>query len=249
LKRAINRCAIFLWLLLLAVTTDRSIAATNEADEVKRKLMATFPNMKNVGAIEKAPTKELYQVTAGNKVFYFDPDGYLIFGEIWSKDGKNLTAEKRNEIAAQQIKNLPLEKAIRIGNGRNVVIEFTDPDCPYCRRADQFLDQQSNLSRYVFLFPLQMHPEAKNKSRYILSSKDKGAALKEVMSGAFDGKPVPVRDGEQQEALEAMMAVATGMNIQGTPAIWVNGETISGADIAHIDALLKRGVTGKQADR
>lgn len=241
MKKLINRFAVFLALALLMAATTKTIAATNEADEVRQKLMATFPNMKNIGVIEKAPTKELYQVTAGNRVFYFDPAGYIVFGEIWTKEGKNLTADKRTEISKQQLASLPLDKSIKIGNGKNVVIEFTDPDCPYCRRAGEFLEKQENLTRYVFLYPLPMHPEAKNKSRYILSSKDKGAALKEVMSGAFDGKTVPVRDGEQQEGLEAMIAVGSGMGVQGTPAIWINGEAINGADIKHMSALLKKG--------
>ena len=29
---------------------------------------------------------------------------------------------------------LNLDKALKIGTGKTTIIEFTDPDCPYCRQ-------------------------------------------------------------------------------------------------------------------
>ena len=50
---------------------------------------------------------------AGNNVFYFEPrNGYLIFGDIVTKEGKNLSAEKRQELLARRVKEIPLEKGI-----------------------------------------------------------------------------------------------------------------------------------------
>jgi thiol:disulfide interchange protein DsbC len=39
---------------------------------------------------------------------------------------------------ALSAETLDLDKALRIGTGKTTVIEFTDPDCPYCRKAYQY---------------------------------------------------------------------------------------------------------------
>ena len=114
-----------------------------------------------------------------------------MFGEIWTKDGKNITAGKRTRLAAAKLKDVPLDKAVKIGNGKNKVIEFTDPDCPYCRKAAAFFKGRDDVTRYVFLFPLPIHKDAEAHARYVLCAADKAHALEEVMSGQLDGKGVP----------------------------------------------------------
>ncbi len=36
------------------------------------------------------------------------------------------------------LKELPLDKAIRIGNGSHVVVEVSDPDCRFSRRMSRY---------------------------------------------------------------------------------------------------------------
>ena len=43
------------------------------------------------------------------------------------------------EIMAQKLKEIPLGQALKIGSGPHTVIEITDPDCTYCRKASTFL--------------------------------------------------------------------------------------------------------------
>ena len=107
----------------------------------------------------------------GPNIIYFHPEkDLLMFGEIWTKDGKNMTAEKKGQARFARLKDLPLDKAVKIGNGRNKVIEFTDPDCPYCRKASAFLKGRKDVTRYVFFFPLPIHKEAEAHARYVLCS-------------------------------------------------------------------------------
>src|SRR5574340_1146888 len=47
---------------------------------------------------------------------------------------------------------LPLDKAIKIGDGGTTVIEITDPDCPFCRRASAYLSAKNDITRYVFFY-------------------------------------------------------------------------------------------------
>ena len=224
-------------LILVVIITAGFAAAKEDFKTETDNLKKNFPNLR-VDSVKESPIKGLYEIVAGNQVFYFSPDGYLMFGELWSKDGKNLTAEMREKVLSEKVKSIPLDKALKIGSGPRQVIEFTDPDCPYCRKVDEFLAKRTDVTRYVFFFPLrQIHPDAENKVRYILSQKDREKALREVVSGALDGKPAP-ESVHQDAMLEEMEQVAKSVGVRGTPALWIDGTAVNGADIPRITALL-----------
>ena len=224
-------------LILIVITTAGLSVAKENLNVEKDNLLKSFPNLR-VDSVSESPVKGLFEVVAGNQVFYFSPEGYLMFGELWSKDGKNLTAEMRNKVLAEKVKNIPLDKALKIGSGPRQVIEFTDPDCPFCRKVDEFLSKRTDITRYVFFYPLRkIHPDAEKKARYILSHKEKENAFHEVFSGSMDGKPVP-EDENKGGQLEEMEKVAQSIGVQGTPAIWIDGVPVNGADLPRISALL-----------
>ena len=224
-------------LILVVIITAGFAAAKEDFKAETDNLKKNFPNLR-VDSVKESPIKGLYEIVAGNQVFYFSPDGYLMFGELWSKEGKNLTAEMREKVLAEKVKSIPLDKALKIGSGPRQVIEFTDPDCPYCRKVDEFLAKRTDVTRYVFFFPLrQIHPDAEKKARYILSQKDREKAFREVVSGALDGKPAP-ESVHQDAMLEEMEQVAKSVGVRGTPALWIDGTAVNGADIPRITALL-----------
>lgn len=231
--------------LILGVTMTAGYSAAkdnfkSETDNLKK----NFPNLR-VDSVSESPIKGLYEIVAGNQVFYFSPDGYLMFGELWSKEGKNLTAEMRDKVLAEKVKSIPLDKALKIGSGKHQVIEFTDPDCPYCRKVDEFLAKRTDVTRFVFFFPLrQIHPESEKKAQYILSQKDREQAFREIISGALDGKPIP-ESVHKNSMLEEMEEVAKSVGVRGTPALWIDGIAVNGADIPRITALLD----GKEVKR
>jgi len=206
-------------------------------------LHKTFPNVKAERA-EKSVIPGLYEVEAGNNVFYFEPrNGYLIFGDIVTKEGKNLSAEKRQELLSRRVKEIPLEKGIKIGNGKNVVIEFTDPDCPFCRKAADWLEKnREGVTRYVFFYPIaRLHPRAEAKAKYVLGSKDREKAYHEVMSGALDNTDISkLKLAEKAGAiLEEHRQLAMKAGVFSTPTLWVNGKHVPGADLPLIEKYLK----------
>jgi thiol:disulfide interchange protein DsbC len=224
-------------LILIVITTAGFSAANEKLNVDKDNLLKNFPNLR-VDSVSESPVKGLYEIVAGNQVFYFSPEGYLMFGELWSKEGKNLTAEMREKVLAEKVKQIPLDKALKIGSGPRQVVEFTDPDCPFCRRVDEFLAKRTDITRYIFFLPLRkIHPDSEKKALYILSHKEKENAFREVFGGSMDGKPTP-QDENRSTQLEEMEKVAQGIGVQGTPAIWIDGTPVNGADIARISALL-----------
>lgn len=204
-----------------------------------------FPQVK-LDSITTSPVTGLYEVVSGQNVFYFYPEkDLLIVGDIYTSAGQNITGEKKREMKAklqekalEKLKDLPLEKAVKVGNGPKKVIEFTDPDCPYCRRASDALKGRTDVTRYVFLTPLA-HPNAITKVYYILSAKDQEKAYHEMM----DGKPVPASSTEYSQEVKAQAAAyldyARSLAIDGTPTFFINGQQVVGADIDKINGLLK----------
>jgi thiol:disulfide interchange protein DsbC len=248
-KARIDRRKAVIGLMMLIVAAAGFSMADDGVKTGKENLMKSFPNLK-VDDFRESPLKGLYQISAGDQVFYFSPEGYLFFGEIWTREGKNLTAEMREKVAAERLQNIPLDKALKIGNGPRKVIEFTDPDCPYCRKVDSFLSKRTDVTRYIFFLPLrQIHPDAEKKARYILSHTDRGKAFHEVFGGALDGKPLSIAAGSQQQ-LEEMEKVAASLGVRGTPALWIDGVHVNGADIQRISGLLDKGkeVNGSATD-
>jgi thiol:disulfide interchange protein DsbC len=133
---------------------------------------------------------------------------------------------------------LDISKSITIGNGPNTVIEFTDPDCPFCRKASKYFEGRSDVTRHVFFFPLPRHPKAKEKAQYILSQTDRAAAYREVMSGKMDAvqkfETNPKGIKLQEEQLEA----ARSQKVNSTPTFLINGRIIVGFEQKKIEEAL-----------
>lgn len=224
--------------VLLAVLTFISVACA--AGKPEESFKKDFPEVK-VESVKESPIKGVYEVvTSANILYYYPAKGYIIVGPIINKDKKNLTADRMGELASAKYKELALDKAIKIGNGKNIVVEFTDPDCPFCRKMSDYLKTRTDLTRYVFLYPLPMHQNAPAKIKYILCSDDKVKTLEEVMKGKLDNAEFKVCDDKKIADLvdeHRKITVKTGIN--GTPAFFVNGKFVSGADIPKFESYLK----------
>jgi thiol:disulfide interchange protein DsbC len=218
-----------------------------EQENVKQAIAAKIKEVTsiNVEAVEKSPIEGIYEIVAnkGSIVFYYAPKSELIiFGEIYDKNKKSLTQEKRDQLQAKKLTDIPLDKAIKIGTGKNKVIEFTDPDCPYCRQAAEYF-KNKNVTKYVYLIPItQLHPKAEKKAKYILAAEDKVKAYYEVMSGAKDKDDLSSQkiSKDVNDMYQAQQSIGNKIGITGTPAFWINGKYVPGANIKMFDTLLEK---------
>ena len=225
--------------VVLLITGSVSAGAAPLVAKPETALKKAFPDLA-VDSIRETDLSGMYEVVSGQNVLYFFPEKeYLLVGEVYTKDRKPLSAETKKllkENSLKLIKTLPLEKAVKIGSGKNTVIEFTDPDCPYCRKASEFLKKRKDVTRYIFFAPFA-HPQAITKIHHILNSKDKAKAYEEMMGG----KPAP--QGETfSEAIKGLaqehISLAKKVGVQGTPTFFVNGQEVVGADEKKIESLL-----------
>ncbi len=135
--------------------------------------------------------------------------------------------------------DLDFSKTITIGNGPKTVVEFTDPDCPYCRKASKYFDGRSDVTRHVLFFPLPRHPKAKEKAQYALSQTDRAAAYREVMSGRMDS--VQKFEGITAKGIklqEEQFETARRQKVDSTPTFLINGRIIVGFDQKKIEEAL-----------
>jgi len=232
-----NRFKI-LFLVCFALTLLPVLAVSETMEENFKKL---FPNIP-VESIMPTEIKGVYEVVSQNQIGYFAPEpGYLILGEIIDRNGTNITVKRRNENIASKSKDLPLDKALKIGNGKNIILEFTDPDCPYCRKASSFLSQKTDVTRYVFFLPLPMHKDAENKVKYIFCSNDKAKAYEEAMQGKLDSQKYEIcKKPEIDDLVRIHKDASKKMGINSTPFFIVNGKSISGANTPEIDKALQQ---------
>lgn len=225
--------AVFLLLLAAAVSVFAS-------EDVQRSFKAQMPNLE-IDTVGKTGIPGLYEVVSGNNILYYHPKtGYIIFGEIWSKDGVSLTEKRREEIMARKVKDISkhFSKAVKVGKGSNVIVEFTNPDCPFCRKAFTYFEGRKDVTEYIF-FLGAVNPKARNKILYVLCSKDREGAYKEVMSGRLDGKELDVCSGNEAEGMiDSHTAIAKSVGVTATPTFIINGRVVVGANIPLIEDLL-----------
>jgi len=135
--------------------------------------------------------------------------------------------------------SLDFSKAITVGNGPKSVVEFTDPDCPFCRKASKYFEGRSDVTRRIFFYPLPRHPKAKEKARYVLSQMDRATAYREVMSGRMDA--VQKFEGITAAGIklqEEQAEIAKKMKVDSTPTFMINGRIIVGFDLKKIEDTL-----------
>ena len=133
---------------------------------------------------------------------------------------------------------IDFSKAIQIGSGPKTVVEFTDPDCPFCRKASKYFEGRPDVTRYVFFNPLARHPRAKEKVRFILSMPDKAKAYHDVMSGRMDSAPLLASSPEGIKLQEEQLEIAKRAKVDSTPTFIINGRIIEGFDPKKIEEVL-----------
>jgi thiol:disulfide interchange protein DsbC len=134
--------------------------------------------------------------------------------------------------------DIDFSKAITIGSGPKSVVEFTDPDCPFCRKASKYFEGRSDVTRYVFFNPLARHPKAKEKARFILSMPDRAKAYHDVMSGKLDSVPVLASSPEGIKLQAEQFEIAKKAKVESTPTFIINGRIIEGFDLKKIEDVL-----------
>lgn len=212
------------------------------AEAAQDALRQTFTNL-SFEDFGPSPIKgPVYQASAGGRILYFAPEsGHLLFAAVYDRNGLNLTALAQDGLARKKLAGLDRSDALALGPpDAPTVIEFTDPDCPYCQALERFWQAKAaegkQVRRLVY-FVSGIHPQAAAKAEHILCSPDKEAAFKVLYAGQEPAKLLSCAAGHDKVARDAL-AVRT-IGVSGTPTLIVDGKLISGFQQAELEAFLQ----------
>ena len=229
------------------------VACADEAS-IRAEFSKKYPQA-NIESITKTPYLGLYEMLVDGEVFYTDSDfSYLIVGSIIeTKTRTNLTDARLREIEEKKLKamafpfdQLPLELAIKRvkGDGSRKVAIFSDPDCPFCRKLEKEIEKVTDVTMYIFLFPIeQLHPKAPEVSRAIWCASDRLKAWDEYML-----KGAAPKSAKCDNPVDKIVTFGQSKKISGTPTIFfADGKRVPGAiPLERFEELLKKaGSPGK----
>ena len=101
---------------------------------------------------------------------------------------------------------------------------FEDPNCGYCKRLHETLNEVDNVTVYTLLYPI-LSPDSHEKSRNIWCAPDRVAAWRAWM---LEGVTPP--EAKCDTPIEEIAALGRKMTIRGTPALFfADGSRVNGA--------------------
>ncbi len=223
-------------------------------------IQSILPHTK-ISKVINTPINGLYGALMpnGQIVYVYPAKKLLVFGEIWTNTGKNLTGESMAGMQASKAvkiaKYVDLSKAIKIGHGPVKVIEFANIDCPYCRAFERLTTESKRLrgkmTRYLFLIPQpSIHPHSTEMELYYftksqgLSNKAKIALLNKIMvkqiylTKSGNIPPKFKQSNYAMKRLEYDTHLAQKFSIYGVPYFIIKNQAVLGLNIGRIYKLL-----------
>lgn len=231
MNRLIKGCLIVIALCGAGVLWASQVYASDGVmARLKQTLQGRFPTIR-IDTVQPSPIPGLYLVIAGQQVVYTDASGdHMIVGRMMDTQTRHdMSADALDGYYTVDFKALPLNEAIRIvkGNGDRKIALFADPDCPYCRQLEQNMRSLTNITVYLFLFPLeQVHPHAMADAEAIWCSPDRASAWENWM---LDRTPIPGGGSCAGDPIQEVHALADSLHIHATPTFFLeNGKRIGG---------------------
>lgn len=209
----------------VAAATAQQPAEVAVAERIRGKYPRT-----EFRSISKTPVAGVYEVVMGQNVAYVDESGrYFLFGRMFDMERqKDLTEARVQEASTVDFKAFPLDSAIKSvrGTGKRTLVVFSDPDCPFCKRLEQSLEQLNDVTIYTFLYPLaQIHPDARRKAVAVWCSPNREEAWRALML-----RNVLPAAANCDNPVDATVALGQRLGVNGTPTMFSSdGRRIAGA--------------------
>lgn len=215
---------------LMTIGLLPAVACADEA-QIRRVVEAKLNGVK-VEGVQPGPLglfEVRFRSSDGVRVVYTDADAtHIFFGKIYdAKSDRDLTEERLRKLNVVRFDSLPLHQAVKIqrGNGKRVLVMFSDPYCPYCKKFEQTLQQVDNITVYVFMYPV-IKPDLADHSRAVWCSPDRGKAWLDL---ALRGNP-PSTSPACETPVEKNLELGHKLGVNSTPTLFLaSGERISGA--------------------
>jgi thiol:disulfide interchange protein DsbC len=146
-----------------------------DAGAVKALLAQKYKSLPSGLSVKPLGVGGLYEVNLmGQEAYTNEKVEFLLVGGslIDAKTLDDVTSKRKPQFLRDFFLNLPLDGALKTvyGKGERILVSFEDPDCPLCR--EQHADwaknpDMFNTTVYAFMFPLNIHPDARRKAEFI----------------------------------------------------------------------------------
>ena len=215
-------------------------AESSQEASIKKLIQPRLGDGATVDSVKKTPYSGLFEVRVGSEIFYTDALAkYLFVGRIIDAETtEDYTKARVDELSKIKFSDLPLESALKTvkGNGKRVIAVFEDPNCGYCKRFRQNLQDVDNVTIYTFLYNI-LSPDSAVKSKNIWCSADRNKAWDDWM---LNNKAAATAPESCTTPNDKIKALGMKMRITGTPTIFfADGSRIPGAiDAKGLEAKL-----------
>ncbi|GIZ53504.1 DsbC family protein [Noviherbaspirillum aridicola] len=216
--------------LALGLAAAGAFAQTGTEAAIKKAIEPRLGEGVKIDSVTKTPYAGLYEIRIGGDIFYTDAKGeYLFLGRVVnSKTFEDYTKARTDEINRIKFSDLPLDAAMKQvkGNGKRVIAVFEDPNCGYCKRFRQTLNEMDNVTVYTFMYNI-LSEDSVTKSRNIWCSADRARAWDDWM---IRGKQPEAAAASCTTPHEKVFALGQRLRVTGTPTIFfTDGSRIPGA--------------------
>jgi len=224
----------------LMLTFACAHAESSQEAAIKKQIQPKLGEGAVIDSVTKTPYSGLYEVRVGSDIFYTDAQAkYLFVGRILdATTTEDYTKARVDEISKIKFSDLPLESALKTvkGNGKRVIAVFEDPNCGYCKRFRQTLQDVDNVTVYTFLYNI-LSPDSAVKSKNVWCSADRNKAWDEWM---LNGKAAAAAPESCSTPNDKIKALGQKLRVTGTPTIFfTDGSRIPGAiDAKGLEAKL-----------
>lgn len=236
-----RRCHVMAAVALALSVSVLTVAQAQSNDAVRDRMATVLPDS-TPDAIVPSPVEGLVEVRYGSDIFYVTDDGrYLFQGALIDLETReNLTSRAQDSGRADLFAEMDDDQFTVYapeGEVLHTVNIFTDPNCPFCRRQHEEMDEflAAGVKVRYLIYPI-LGRESPQIMESIWCADDRNAA----MDLAKAGRPVERRSCETPA--EEHLALGRSLGIQGTPAtVTDSGRLISGyRPAAEIIELLNR---------
>ncbi|WP_339145182.1 disulfide isomerase DsbC N-terminal domain-containing protein [Pseudoalteromonas galatheae] len=219
------------WLsLVLSIFCFHSLANDLLIEDAESKLKATFKNLQFT-SFKPGPIDGIYEINTGGQIIYFHPKAeLLLMGEFYTKNGRNLTAESIASSATLLSEKLPIADALIVEGkaSQQTLIEFTDPNCGYCKSYDRFVTEpiRSDKIKRVVFFDSRGSEDSRKKAIHILCSDSPSREMKKIYHGILPSSYLSCEEGIRLQKVHEQAVKLAGT--RGTPSFIIDGKLTLG---------------------
>lgn len=206
--------------------------------------------------------KKKPDAVAGEQYIFSDGD-FVTQDFLRASDMGSIAKDLSFELSEREVDITGLTPIIGRPGAKNVIVEVTDFQCPFCIKTNEYLHNKlkgrGDVVVYIMHFPLRnMHPKAEILAKIfeagVLMGKNFGNELYDSVnhnmsdvqlidkyaakSGDAKRFKQLVSSKEVADKVLAAEARAKSMEVRSTPTLFINGKTISGFDIPLMDKAI-----------